>query len=391
MKLKIKIPIPLIGSLEVLEVPLSKINYLEKLGFGDSELRDSYPSEKVYDLLEHCLEYLFQDQYDTGEARGGWGKDYRDKYFRHLFGDEVPTDALVHPHSISFSLWVLEGLVEFERFCQNERRPLKGKGDFHQIFNEISDYYRRHFDELTGGVGPKWSGTDMRKQVAPNVRHASSGIVAFLILPGFLKEVQQTASYILKALESGTPFEESRALSVAAMLRALFAIQENRVLSHGLSIDEFRFRRLISKGEIELLSRYDNINGTWDTNQTGAENARIWYSIWILRSLPQLQYSSNEDIKKLYGKCLKRLIEQDLIKTKFGKGLPYKPDGNPDLGLSASLLAILQKDEMIEENKRNQISKSILNFLVHEHRDPDAIEYTYSWTWAMVLIALLSK
>ncbi len=377
-RIKIRLPVGHI----LVRYPINHIPLIDWIRKRSSSEKHPFSPDAIQRLLNHSLKEIVADRHENGSARGGWGRAYQSRYFTDLFGRTVPSDSRPHPHSISFTLWVLEGLLElFDKATSVESEQAISDT---QMIDDISAYYRRHFDKKTGGVGPLWVGTDTSEEVAPNVRHASAGFVAFTKLPGFLKEMEATARYIIDSLESGDALEKGRALSLSGILRALYLIRTDKTIYRGLSSNDLRIDKLIARAEMELLSRFDNRSGIWDIREPGSESARIWYTIWILRSLPEMQYSANGAIKELYISAINRIVTRDLVEHGQGLGLPYLPNTGPDIGMTATLLKVLRRDKTLESSVRDDLVMSLLKFLVECHQDPVVGRYSYSWTWAMI-------
>jgi len=367
-----------VGGTIHLTVDKDKLNEFVK----SISINRSITTVRLISLIRYSLNQISRKQWFDGELKGGWGKDYGNIYFTPLFGEKKPNDSIKHEHSISFTTWVLDGLVDILEndllFNNSENYYNDNKG----WLNEIKLYLIRHFDQSTGGVGPRWSGVDSTIQIAPNIRHASAAILAFMRIPGMLFELEKSSHYFLSNLKDVKNWSDSRGLTLATILKGLYAIRRSELLAHSLFTNKGELTKLISSIEIELLNKISDLLSNQNRKTT------LWYAAFILSSVPEIQQSFYPDLKEAYAKVLDKIIIANLRKADKGVGLPYLPGEQPDIGISSLVLLILLNDESINTYNKKDLINELLTFIVKHFDDERHNKYSYSWLWAITIKAI---
>jgi hypothetical protein len=339
-------------------------------------------------LISYALEQIAHDQWTEGNMLGGWGKDYNTRFFQVLFSKSKPVDSLVHPHSITFSYWILEGLLSLQNLSSSRAVLEVFRIAGQEWFRGVADYFLRHFDEKTGGAGPTWLGMDASEQVAPNIRHTSSALLAFLVIPGCLRQVEKSAVYILSSLDKVVDWSNVRAISLASILRAIYTIRDSEFLSQAIGVEHNVIRKIVTNLEVELAFKV--IQDVQVISSSGLTRASLWHFAYILRTVPEIQFSHLTDLRQAYKDSLRHIMLSYLQITERGKGLPYIPNTEPDIGMSGVLVNILLNDKSLSNDERIGILSSLLSFIFSCYQKQEYTKFTYSWNWAMVLLSLSS-
>jgi len=140
--------------------------------------------------------------------------------------------------------------------------------------------------------------------------------------------------------------------------------------------------KTITTLELELASKFKN--GTWGGSK-GISRTLIWYAAFILYSLPKMQDSHTYGLRQAYETSLKDILISSLQKVGNGLGLAYIPDAKADIGMTSLLITILLNDRTFDRETRAELLGKLIIFISHYYMYPEYSQYTYSWTWAMVL------
>jgi hypothetical protein len=335
------------------------------------------------ETVASVLNYVAANRYLDGPAKGGWGKDYWDRYFDEMYPEGLPQDLVRARDSISWTAVVLDAL-RCIRPVVDQSRAYAARELFDRLFSDARDYLRRRYDQ--GQSGPYLSTTAGEGIVAKNVRHTASAVFAWYRAGGGGAIIADSLTGLVGLLAGGYDYRVHRAMSIAPIIGSLYLARYSDDLRLQVSVSSEQLDAAIGGAESALLARFDATQGLWDIRSGSRDRLGYWNALWILKFAFGLGYSDNHAVRRMSTTVLDRFLTR-AIPVGDGVGIPLTSEGIPDIGATALLLEALR---FAPGGEHQGHAAALADFVLDHHREPRFLQHSYSWSRANVVSALLA-
>ncbi len=381
-KLAISIPVFFGLSLKLreIEIPVSRIitalRPIEEFSKPDAWVK----------TIHFALQYILDDMHSEGECRGGWGKSYAERYIRRTYPAGIPSDASRQPDSPSGTSMVVEGL--------NDLRECTGLTNVHlrkliqTCLEETARYFVSRCDPGSGAVGVKTQLAGGDVATAYNLRHSAMAIKAWRSVPGQHERLGRCCEYLIRSAEE-VDLESERPLTIAAVLSGLDWIEQTDHIRRSIPGTN-RVPFLTKKAEIALFETWSETCGGWFDGKDRIATS-FWYSAFVLKELCGVKVKLDVGLVERMDAALDMLLGALHELPEGQLGMPYRPNGSPDLGMSCLLAEILARP--LPHWERGNELRGLCRFINSCCDEQNSfhsvyLEDTYPWTLASVFTVM---
>ncbi|MGE5342166.1 MAG: toll/interleukin-1 receptor domain-containing protein [Candidatus Omnitrophota bacterium] len=340
--------------------------------------RTSKPKiEITSNLLEWCLERIFQDQYDEGNARGAWSRMYPG-YLNVLF-QEDPSNG---KETITFSTWIADALMTYWARCENKEI----KDEIWKKIHRFRDYLIRHYEDQISGFGLSGP-TDSVGQstIIFDLRHTAWAVMALTRID---IEDNETSRIIRNA--SGKLWEQISTMNPAEQFpvtnAALHRFLSEKSLPYRLDISPHKIRNEMKRIEAELINKFNSRHYCWGwLNDDKVTKTCIDNALTIIHILDYYSIIDVE-LRDQLEKAATHLLDNVLIHLDGNKaGLPFMKGSRvaaPDLGTTVFFVYILIDKLRLDRN--NDKIRKLINFINSLEARLKYANYSYPWYLAPI-------